>query len=47
MENSIKKKKTVIQLINDNFENGKRYGIPHAQLIMIQISRRAVRERNY
>ena len=37
MENSIKKKKTVIQLINDNFENGKRYGIPHAQLIIADI----------
>ena len=29
--------KTKIELYNDNFENGKKYGIPHAQLIIADI----------
>jgi len=31
------KKKTKIELYNDHFENAKRYGIPHAQLIIADI----------
>ncbi len=31
------KKKIKIQLYNDHFENAKRYGIPHAQLIIADI----------
>ena len=30
-------KKTKIELFNDHFENAKRYGIPHAQLIIADI----------
>ena len=39
MENNIKylKKKTVIEMFNDNYENAKRYNIPHAQLIIADI----------
>ena len=32
-----KKKKIKIELYNDHFENAKRYGIPHAQLIIADI----------
>lgn len=35
MEN--KQKKIKIELFNDHFENAKRYGIPHAQLIIADI----------
>ena len=31
------KKKVKIELYNDHFENAKRYGIPHAQLIIADI----------
>lgn len=39
MENSLKypKKKTIIKMFNDNYENAKRYSIPHAQLIIADI----------
>ena len=30
-------KKCKIELYNDHFENAKRYGIPHAQLIIADI----------
>lgn len=39
MENNVKypKKKTVVKMFNDNFENAKSYNIPHAQLIIADI----------
>ena len=36
-EDKIKQKKIKIELYNDHFENAKRYGIPHAQLIVADI----------
>lgn len=37
MENKIYERKIKIELFNDHFENAKRYGIPHAQLIIADI----------
>ena len=36
-ENNYRKKKIKIELYNDHFENAKRYGIQHAQLIIADI----------
>lgn len=37
IDGSIRKKKIVTQLINDNFQNFKRYNIPKAQLVIADI----------
>ena len=35
-------RKCKIELYNDHFENAKRYGIPHAQLIIADMRKRGV-----